>query len=238
MAAATTSPIRFVVVGVFALAVGLVLGGLGPRAELRSLKAQLDGKPAKCERSGIGRQIASAFRGRPWEANLEDDELEPEDEEPEEEPTEAADPPEAGVQFNFGNGEDGEPPDREDIEEGMDMMRDAMQLRKTQARAALDEAAAPTDQQWDDIDGAIADMNEDLMSLAEEFVDTIGAGEEPSRREAMLFASETLDVMLEADDRLYESLTPDQIETIDQEVIDPFAHIDPELIDVFMELDQ
>jgi len=237
MATATGSPIRFVVVGIVALAVGLVLGGLGPRAELRTLKDQLDGKPAKCESSGIGRQIASAFRGRPWEANLDDDEIAG-DPEPEPEPTAEPAAPENGIQINFGNGEDGEGPDPEDIEEGIDMMRDAMQLRKTQARAALDEAVGPSDEQWNEIDNAIAEMNGDLKMLAEEFVDTIGAGEEPSRREAMLFAADTLEVMLEADDRLYDSLTPEQIDDMDAEAIDPFAHIDPDIVDIFMELDQ
>lgn len=118
------------------------------------------------------------------------------------------------------------------------MMRDAMSLRQTQARAALDEEASPSDEQWDAIDGAIQDMNVNLQALAGELVDTLGSGEEPSRREAMLFAADTLDVMLEADDRLYESLTAEQRESMDEDVLDPFAHIDPGVIDIFMELDR
>ena len=236
MAGATGSPIRLVVVGIVTLALGLLLGGLAPRSELRDLRAQLDGQPQKCEKSGIGRQIASAFRGRPWEGGLSDEDRPAA---PIDEPVAAPsdEPSENKIEFNFGDGEEGRPKP-EDIEEGMDMMRAAMQLRKTQARAALDEVADPSDEQWDSIDAAIADMNSDLKMLAGEFVETIGAGEEPTRREAMLFAADTLEVMLEADDRLYESLTPEQIESMDVEDIDPFAHIDPEIVDIFMELDQ
>jgi len=233
MAAAKGSPIRFVAVGVVALLVGVVLGGLGPRAKLRALEG--DGVAAeKCERSSVGRQLASAFRGRPWEARGD---REPEarvEPEPAAEPTPEPDAPVEPFRLEIGD----EAPAPEDVEEGMEMMRDAMRLRQSQARAALEEDFDPTDAQWDQIDATIDDMNANLQDLAGELVDTLGAGEEPTRREALLFAADTLDVMIEADDRLYETFTPEQRESMDEDAIDPFAHIDPGIVDIFMELDQ
>jgi len=226
---------RSIAVGVVALLVGIVVGGLGPRSQVRALEDQLEkGGAAKCEGSSIGRQLASAFKGRPWEAR--EDETRDVPSNPPAEPGDEVEPPDHDIEIHFGA--EGEPPPPEDIEENMEMMRDAMSLRQTQARAALDEEASPTEQQWGEIDAAIDDMNADLQELAGELVDAIGAGEEPSRREAMLFAADTLDVLIEADDRLYESLTPDQRDNMDEDAIDPFAHIDPGVVDIFMELDR
>jgi hypothetical protein len=229
-----SSAMRLIGVGVFASVLGLVLGGLGPRSEVRALKAQLE-EVETCETSGIGRQLASAFQGRPWQGRGEDTEVRVE-RAPEVQPVAEGREATPQIQLDFG-GEDGGP-QPEDMEQGMEMMRDAMSLRQTQARAALDEEASPSDEQWDAIDGAIQDMNADLQDLAGELVDTLGSGQEPTRREAMLFAADTLDVMLEADERLYESLTPDQRENMAEDVIDPFAHIDPGVVDIFMELDR
>jgi len=229
-----SSPMWLIAVGVLASGLGLVLGGVGPRAEVRALKAQLE-EAETCESSGIGRQLASAFQGRPWQGRGEEKAADLEERAPEVAAVETTPAP-APLRVEFGTDDD--PPRPEDIEEGMEMMRDAMSLRQTQARAALDEEASPSDEQWDAIDGAIQDMNVNLQALAGELVDTLGSGEEPSRREAMLFAADTLDVMLEADDRLYESLTAEQRESMDEDVLDPFAHIDPGVIDIFMELDR
>ena len=67
-----SSLVRLLVAGTVGLVVGLALAGLAPRSELRSLQAEVDelSKEQKCSNSGIGRDIASAFRGRPMEAAL------------------------------------------------------------------------------------------------------------------------------------------------------------------------
>ena len=236
------SAVRAMVAGAVGLVVGLALGGLSPRAELRALQDQVSAleEQKDCEGGrGIGREIASAFRGRPIEAALEEDEVaaidrareQEEVDEPEEEDDD-------GVNFEFTIGEDGEEPTPENMEEGLQMAKDAMAMRQAQAEAALQDQIEPTEEQWEVIDGAIDQMNDDLKALADGFVGTIQDGQEPSRREAMIFAADTLDVLLSADDTIYGSLTDDQRANVDEEAIDPMSHIDPELLDVFMELER
>jgi hypothetical protein len=222
-----------------AMVVGLALGGLAPRSEIRSLKSQVEDLQDKdCGTRGVGREIASAFQGEPWKAALDEDEAAALDrardgqnkaEEPEEEKD--------GLNFEWKIGDDGEV-DPEDLEQGLQMAKDAMAMREAQARAALDEQVQPSDEQWDDIDAALDTMNDDLNALARGFVDSIADGQEPSRREAMMFASDTLDVLLDADDQIWNTLDADQRAAVEDEAIDPMAHIDPALIDIFMELDQ
>ena len=54
----------------------------------------------------------------------------------------------------------------------------------------------------------------------------------------MVFASDTLDVLLRADEAIWGSLSEDQRAAADEEAIDPMSHIDPELLDIFMELER
>ena len=48
----------------------------------------------------------------------------------------------------------------------------------------------------------------------------------------------TLDVILEADDRIYGALDEDQRAAVDEQAIDPLSHLDESLLDIFMELDR
>jgi hypothetical protein len=222
-----------------ALVIGLALGGLGPRAEIRGLKKQLAGTQ-ECETRGVGRELASAFSGKPWEAALDKDEVAALDRvraDDHADDGDEDDPEEGGMTVEWTIGDDGEF-DPEDLEQGMQMAKDAMSLRQAQARAALDEQAQPSDEQWDAIDDAMNNMNADLNDLAQEFVDTLVDGEEPSRRDAMIFAADTLDVILEADDSIFGALDSDQRSAVEDEAIDPLAHIDPELLNIFLELDR
>ena len=232
------SATRVIVAGAVSLVLGLALGGLAPRAENRSLRMQVDElQDRECGGNGVGREIAAAVQGEPWKAALEDDAVEAIDRGREAEAEEEEEEEEEGVRFEFDVG-DGDELEPETVEEGIQMAKDAMSLRQTQARAALDEQAAPSDGQWDAIDAAIDDMNADLAAISQDFVDQVGDGGEPSRREALLFASETLDVILDADDRIYGALDADQRAGVDEEAIDPLSHIDPGLLDVFLELEQ
>ena len=117
------------------------------------------------------------------------------------------------------------------------MLRAALELRKAQSRAALIEGADPDEDQLQDIDDAVAEMNDELMGLAEELVGMVADGDEPTRRDAMEFAADALDSLLTAEDRMRESLDPDQLDDLDEETLDPFSHVDPELMDILLELE-
>ncbi len=232
---------RHLLLAAVALVVGLVVGGLGPRSEARGLREQLEEAQAKeCERGGgMGREIAQVFRGRPLEDNLPA---------PGEEPV-AVDLKGKGVVVEGGErrgprfraeaeregGGEGEGPEPSP-EEAMKLAREAMELRRTQARAALEEAGA-TEEQLTSIDDAMDRMNDDLAALTETFVATVQEGGEPDRREMMMFAADTLDVLLEGGDALFGSLSDEQRADIDEAALDPFSYIDGAVVDELMKLE-
>ena len=62
-------------VGIVGLVLGVAAGGVLPRAELRELQAQLDeaqSKACETDRGAIGREFASALRGRPVSGAYDD----------------------------------------------------------------------------------------------------------------------------------------------------------------------
>ncbi|MEZ4317107.1 MAG: hypothetical protein R3F61_06375 [Myxococcota bacterium] len=229
-------------IGVVALVIGVAVGGLGPRSEIHALRAQID-EMGECEPgSNVGTEIANVFRGRPWDGDepprkvtrfapdagpvdpVEGDAPVPEPVEEEHE----------GIQITFGD--DGTEP--ENLEQGLDMAREAMELRYAQARAALIEDANPSEEQLDRIDGSMRRMNDSLMGLATDLVDQMAGQEEPSRRDTMLYAAETLDVVLSAEDELRSILSEDQVSALQDESLDPLSYVDPAIVDVLAQLDR
>lgn len=235
--AAQGGAVRALVAGAVGLVVGLALGGLAPRAEIRSLNDKVEALEdgSNCKSRGVGRELASAFQGRPMRAALDADEADAIDRAQEDE-ADVEEGGEDGVRFEFNVGEGEE--QSQDPEQAIQLAKDAMELRRSQARAALDEQVRPSDEQWDAIDAAVEKMNGDLRSLAGEFTSTLQDGQEPTRREAMIFASDTLDVLLDADDAIWDTLSDDQRAAVEDEAIDPLAHVDPALLDLFLELDR
>lgn len=224
-------------VGVFALVAGLVIGGLGPRAQVHALEKQL-AEAAECKGSQMGSELANVFRGRPWEDGEEPRRRvrrirTPEQPEPAE-PVEEAKP--EGIQIQIG---DDQPElDPEELSESLEMAREALELRYTQARAALLQDADPTDEQLEVIDASVARMNDDLVTLARDLAEKVRSGEQPERRETMEFAAETLDVLLVAEDDLRNALTPEQIGRMQDASLDPMSYVDPSLIDILGDLNR
>jgi len=225
-------PRQLLLIGI-AVAVGLVLGGLGPRSEVRALREQIAERGDEvCDRQ-VGREIASVFRGRPWEPS---DGADPQVAPP------APDPPEteqnqSGLQVTVDDrpvGEDEEGPDPETI----GAMRDAMELRRTQAEAALREQAGATDEQMATVDEIADSMNDELHSLASELVETVQAsGGEASRHELMVFAADTLDVLLDAEEQMYQAFDAAQRAAVDEEATDPLSFVDGRVVEILAELD-
>lgn len=232
-----------VLFAVFTLIVGLVVGGLGPRNELHRVRGKLEDLEAKPCRNNTGADIAKIFQGRPWE---EADDSGP--------PLKGARPPApaqvvenepesegegGGLKFTFNAGGDkGDQPKPEDIAEAMDLAREALDLRHQQAMAALEEDAQPTPEQQERIDQTLGRMNDDLIRLANELKGQMQEGAEPSRRDAMLYAAETLDVFLSAEDDLRAAFTEDQLANLQDESLDPMSYVDPTLIDVLQDLNR
>jgi len=225
-----------------AFLIGSWVGGLPLRSTIRQLRADLDERQVnECQGDGVGREFASVFQGRPWEAGVDSPspfEMKDEEEPPVVVVDTTSEDEEDGPnwEFNFdGLDEDAEP---QDVEEAMEMAREAMDIRQSQAWAALDDQARLDDDQMGAFQDAIDRMNEDLMRSAEDLVATVSSGEEPTRREALMFADNVLSSIIETDDAIYEILDADQRAAVEDEVLDPLAYVEPDLVDKLMELDQ
>ncbi len=225
-----------------ALVLGLVVGGLGPRQKVRKLQAELDELAAQPCQSDFGRDLAMLM-GRGTGPQLRRPGVPPPPGERSAEEILAEHP---GAAEELAELEEAEAEAEEQILEELDeefdpeeveMLRAALELRKAQSRAALIEGADPDEDQLQDIDDAVAEMNDELMGLAEELVGMVADGDEPTRRDAMEFAADALDSLLTAEDRMRESLDPDQLDDLDEETLDPFSHVDPELMDILLELE-
>lgn len=222
---------RELIIGALALVLGVVLGGLLPRAEVRRLKGEIAELHDRECRTGVGSDLAGLLLRPPIRAG---------DDEPFEEPEPFADPADPTDPAHPGAADDGGPPP---IPEGeglgeLETAKTALRLRATQARASLFEDAAPDESQAEAFDAAVEDMNAELHDLAEDMVDRFREGGEPTRREAMVFAADVLDVVISAEDRMAESLDPEQREVVDEAALDPFSYIDPSLLDLLSELDR
>jgi hypothetical protein len=230
---------KSVAIAAVALIVGIVLGGLGPRAELREVRqTQAKVAAAPCpEGPSVGADLAQFFGGArtmrppPESPQARVDRLQAENPAAAElaleiEAAEAEAEAEVGEALRAAveNGEE------------LELARAALELRAAQARAALVEQADPDRDQQQAIDDAYGEMNESLMDLAGELGDLVAEGREPTRREAMTFAADALDAMLAAEQQVEGALQADQLADLDDGAINPFSHVDPALMDVLIEL--
>ncbi len=238
---------KYIGVAAVAIVLGVLLGGFGPRAEVRDLQRQMrELEEAPCTNQ-FGRDLAllmgqgvgrSTTQPPPFdeEPGVEGGERSPE-------AIAAENPAAAEIAREIEETEaEVEEELREAMREGLtadeelDAFRTALELRRAQARAAVREQVDPDDEQWELIDGAVADMNDTLIGLGEELAEIFAAGEEPTRRDAMEFSADALDALLEAEDRMRGALDDDQLADLEDGALDPFSYIDPALIDVLMEL--
>jgi len=185
---------------------------------------------------GIGRGLAAAMHGQPMQM------IEPEEaaapapalDEPDPEAVELA----AELDEVQDEVVDELADEVDDIEAELDLLKTAQELRRTQARAALVEQADPGDEELASFDEAMDEMNEDLLEISRDFVDSVEDIEDVSRRDMMVLAADVLDVMIEADEAAEKAMPGLELDEIDDEAVDPFSYIDPAILEVLVELDQ
>ncbi len=235
-------------IGSTTLLVGLAIGGLWPLSQVRDLEQQLANAETPECRSRPGADLAGMLHGRPlqpddpesWEREVGDAPVtEPVDQAPVDVP-EGNDEPTPDAAQDTGDpieeseeGDEGLSPD-----EQMDAMRTAMEIRRKAARNALIDEAGLDDDQLEQFDGVVDHMNDQLEDVSRTFMDRLDeTGMEPSRRDMMVFAADTLDVLLEADDGFGDSMDAEQMQAASEEAVDPLQYIDPALVDLLKELD-
>lgn len=225
---------REIVIAAVALVLGAVLGGVLPREQVRDLKAQVAQLSDRDCRPKLGQQLAGMLvKPRPTPKSKK---WEPVITAPPEKPDEAAPAPAPAPEPPAPSSDTGS--SAAPGTQGIEQAKEALALRRTQARAALLQDADPDAQQLKQFDGAVADMNADLRTLAQQMVDKSQRDGPLSRRDTMQFASDALDVLITADDRMNGALTPDQVASVDDASVDPFSYVDPSILDLFAELDQ
>ena len=238
---------KYIVICALSFFIGSVVGGISPKWELQKMKQeQYDSiMPSSndCKKSTIGSDLAqlmasnsSASQATPTEPkqNPFGDRTPEEIERDNPRAAEVAqqlDEEQERFQEEF-------PDSFERSQEELETARTALELRRAQARAALVEGAEPNDEQLSDIDQAVQEMNDSLLELSGELTDLLANGEEPERRQAMSFAAEALDTMITAEDRFRDALSQEQIDALDDQALDPFSYISPDLIDTLQSLDQ
>lgn len=232
-----------------ALVLGLVAGSIWPMSEVRALEkkvAELEAR--KCKTDNFGSRLAEMFRGRP----LPSDDAVPRQGERRsrrDKPKKAETAESEVVETDEAEPEqEGEPAAAEEKslddpdltrEERLEIIRTGMEIRRKAARQSLEDDLGPTKQQMQTFDGVVADMNLQLKDIAQKAVDEFGDGQqEPTRRDMMVFAADTLDVLIDAQDKMEDSLDPEQVEAASDEALDPFQYIDPELIELLSQLDE
>ena len=223
---------RLVITLMLGVLLGVLAGRLGPATELAKVEQALAEAQAQpdCETRTLGRDLANLMKtGLPGDRRR-------------------APPPEPDERLEQDLAEAEESAEelrreaREDLREGLsddtelDAARAALDLRRAQARASLVEDADPSDEQLGEIDSAVADMNDALEVLAQDLDDLMEDGQDPSRRDAMVFVAEALDTMIVAEDRIWDSLSPEQQGDVEDGAVDPFSHVDSGIIDVLAEL--
>lgn len=223
-----------------ALVIGLGIGGLGPRAEVRDLRARLTELEARPCEEGQGR-MARLFGGSwPTRAPSEsaDTPTAPSDDVAVDGPAQPEPPDPAPPEGTAPGSDDGATAPNVDPERsGTEEMLDLLDVRRAQAVAALRQQAGATDEQMDDMDGIIDEMNANLGALADELV-ALSSGRQPSRTEMMGLAADALDVLLETEASMSSVLSEEQLAELEDDVLDPTAFVDGSVIQRFAELDR
>ena len=235
------NPVKMFVLAAVTFVAGMALGGVGPRLQNRYLQEQISELAERECDSGVSNDLRRLLSGSPMGVPTPP----PVPPEPAAVPAPAeVSPPTSMKQtddaLNIEWTVDGEPTTSDHLPNVDELanagLYDALDLRRVQAQARLRESAWPDATQQEHIDEAYAQMNEDLSQIAGDFITELDTNTQPSRRELMMLAADTLDTMINAEEEVLRTLDDEQFEAVDPEATDPFAHIDPAILDVLEQL--
>lgn len=225
--------VTHIVLGTLAVVIGMVVGGLGPRGELRELRAEMD---ELLQRSSAGPNVGDALTAALIsKAMTGGDRREPE---------------------ATGNTEQEEDGSREDVvsrertgsksatalaeerrSRAQTMAYDSMELRRAQARASVVESLDPTPGQLEDLDQVTEDMNSELIIILETALDKYDeGGGDLSRRDFMVTAVEAMDTILAAEDEMLGTMSGLPVGQLDEAALDPISYLDPMVTELLSEI--
>ncbi len=228
---------------VLALVVGIVLGAWQPRGELLALRAERDDVRAAAGRpcqGGAARSIRDLLRtDEPLQLG-DDARSTPAGGAPVAQGSASPDPLPNGVP-------DGETPliDTPPLDPAAapqtpqqiaDAMHTALDARRAQAMAALQEQGRLDHEQVAAVNAAMDQMNREIKAEVEGFVTEALAGGDVDRRDIMDFAAESLDIVIAADDRLRGVLPEEVYAEVDDGAVDPFSYVSGDTLDALERL--
>ena len=219
---------RTTIAAVFALLIGVVVGGYQARSELAEVTAEFEQQD--CEESPVpaalvaGMLSARAARnqsnGQGQTPGSVSDSTGKADVPMEEPLLERSGSPAVAFDINSDEGAD------------LDALGDIMALRSEQARDVLIEQTDPTEAQLEELDAVIGEMNDALVQLATDIGAQAKAGS-ATRSSALVLTADALNVIIDADNQIYGVFDADQLSGLDDEALDPFSYVDASVLDAF-----
>ncbi len=227
--------VRTALAAAVTLVIGLVLGGLGPRAEVRRLEAKVFAlERAAARRPPAFTQEITDILTRPA-ANAPVRTPLGTVTDPDDAPARRRDwnkPPRPvqGVDTDRSRTADRAEGSAED--EALAVVKDTLAVRAAQARAALFQDIDPTPAQMDEIEAAVEDMNDQLYDVTRSFLERAHRDDIYPRRDTMALGADVLDVLVSTEQRILDGLTPGQRANVREEATDPTSFVDPSLLDL------
>ena len=226
--------VTHIVLAALAVVIGMVVGGLGPRAELRELRAEMD---TLLQRSTAGPNVGDALTAAlitkamtggeaPTRAQVDNEETEEG----------------RAVRDDRGDREVRGSTSATALAEerrsrAQTMAYDSMELRRAQARAAVVEVLDPSSRQLEELDQVTEDMNSELIVILEGALDKYDeAGGDLSRRDFMETTVEALDTILAAEDEMMGSMSGLPVDQLDAAALDPISYLDPMVTELLTEI--
>jgi len=215
---------------VLGLVVGLLIGGVQPRAELaveqeQSARLQDDlvkaqSKAARCSGGGsallpgIGALLPDRAAPAPEPVLIADDD----DDGP---------PPAAGdADVIVVGDEEGDGEVFEDADAAFDAAVEAQQIRAEQSRAALAEQADLDEGELEEVDQIVGEMNDRLSEYADELLVLAESGDEPSPREVLGLTHDVTGILYESQSALEETVGGDRMPDVDPEASAIWNYLD------------
>jgi hypothetical protein len=222
---------------VAALAIGIVLGAWQPRGELLSLRAEMDAlradraRPCRAGAASSIRQLLRADAGTLGQTAGGQQE-----DEPAPAPAEGGDTDVPADDGPVATAPDEPAPPAQSPEELRAALHTALDARRAQALAALVEQGDLDDDAVAGVNAAADQMNQELKSEIDRFVDDANQAGEVDRRDVMDFAAGALDIVIAADDRMRKVVPEEAYADIDDSAVDPFSYVSGDTLDALERL--
>ena len=118
----------------------------------------------------------------------------------------------------------------------IDLIGNMARQRQDVSRTRLLTQLQLTEERRSAVDGVVNELNEELRTRVSGLIGQKAGGAELSRLEAIDFVMGNLDVIRSAEEGLRAQLTEQQISDMGAEVVNPFAYLDEDVVQLFLSM--